>query len=398
MKNAIAFLSLLLLHFISYGQTSFNSELEKAKAGDVNAQIRVSNAYIHGIIVEKNYTEAFKWAQKAERSGSAVGANNLGYCYEFGVGTEPNESNAYYYYKKSALAEDDTGCYNYAMCCFNGYGRKRNLSQAMYWLKKAEKLGAQKAYYSISHLYLLSEEHKDYNAGFEYIKKAEEGEDQRVNYLKGYYHLHGYGCPKDKTLAMQYFKKEIELAEKSTSEFETYNVELATKNLTEYYCDQWQKDPENLGSPNFTIAKDFAEQGLEKGISEGAYELGTSILSYCKEHKITDSIYTESGLFYLFKATELGDANAPFQVGSIYFKGSFSYPKDTLVALQYMAIAAENGNSTAQLNMGYAFLYGENVNRDLLKAMGYFQAAANGGDRYAMYQFGKFLFTVSDPI
>lgn len=89
MKKIISLVCCLLATMViaETGET-FKALLEKAKQGDVTAQVEVAECYYDGKGVEKSYTEAVKWFRKAAEQGNASAQKNLADCYYNGFGVE----------------------------------------------------------------------------------------------------------------------------------------------------------------------------------------------------------------------------------------------------------------------------------------------------------------------
>lgn len=62
----------------------------------------LGNCYYRGHGVDRNYTEAAKWYQKAADKGNASGQFNLGDCYYSGKGVSKNRTTAIEFFKKAA--------------------------------------------------------------------------------------------------------------------------------------------------------------------------------------------------------------------------------------------------------------------------------------------------------
>lgn len=157
--------------------TAANYYLQAAQLGHAAAQADLSHAYIYGVGVPVNNTEAFRWAQASANQGNALGQNNLGVCYNNGKGVAKNEREAVNWYRRSAAQNNARGqnnlgaCYQFGMgtsiniseavrlyrlsanqgdsagqrnlgkCYMNGVGMGRNLSEARVWLSRAAAQG-----------------------------------------------------------------------------------------------------------------------------------------------------------------------------------------------------------------------------------------------------------------
>ncbi len=63
-----------------------------AEAGDPGAQGVLGDCYQYGWFVEKDYTKAVAWYEKAAEQGNAAAQRSLGWCWSQGKGVGPNKS------------------------------------------------------------------------------------------------------------------------------------------------------------------------------------------------------------------------------------------------------------------------------------------------------------------
>ena len=78
----------------------YSAELvQKAEAGDAEAQYNLGVSYYGGKGVAKDYKEAVKWYRKAGTSSTEY---KLGLCYENGNGVTKDEKEAVKWYTKAA--------------------------------------------------------------------------------------------------------------------------------------------------------------------------------------------------------------------------------------------------------------------------------------------------------
>ena len=91
----------------------------------------------------------------------------------------------------------------------------------------------------------------------------------------------------------------------------------------------------------------------------------------------------------LRKQAALGNHNAHHDLGTMYKNGWGGLPLDYKAAAEHYQFAADRGNvPSAQLNLGVFFMQGLGVNRDETKALRYFELAAEQGDVTAQLNLG----------
>jgi TPR repeat protein len=99
---------------------------------------------------------------------------------------------------------------------------------------------------------------------------------------------------------------------------------------------------------------------------------------------------TVNPLFRNRTAALFGDNTAIFALGEHYEKQKNEANLET--AISWYRKAAENGNSDAQIKMGYAYLTGRGVEKDYQKAMQWYSLAADREIAHAQYVLGYLYF------
>ena len=115
-------ITFLLLNFSLYAQNGdITSLINKANAGNANAQNELAVCYVRGKGVNQSYTEAVNWFRKAAEQGLAEAQYSLWYCY------------------------------------YSGIGVNQDYVEAMKWLRKAAKQGNAEAQNSLGYYYEIDE-------------------------------------------------------------------------------------------------------------------------------------------------------------------------------------------------------------------------------------------------
>ena len=94
------------------------------------------------------------------------------------------------------------------------------------------------------------------------------------------------------------------------------------------------------------------------------------------------------------RAAALGDSEASYIAGGMYYKG-IGTVRDSYKAFRYLDYAAQNGKSTPESNRALAEFYilGEVVPQNFEKAVKWYEDAANEGDSKAQLELGYLYFT-----
>ena len=148
----ILFLLSILNSNKSYAQLPVDI-LNKAEAGDADAQLFIANIYQEGRGVEKNYTQAAYWLRKAGLKGSLRAETELGHLFEEGLGVPKSDLVAIEWYRKAALKGDAIAQYNLGLFYATGRGGGRDAAKAAIWYRRAAEQGIADAALNLAALY-----------------------------------------------------------------------------------------------------------------------------------------------------------------------------------------------------------------------------------------------------
>jgi TPR repeat protein len=138
-------------HLMKYKYHLFDSNLQKAKNGDVSAMIDTANSYESPACPghpEKNPEEQLKWLLNAAQAASIDALYKLGSYYSQNEETE-NSRKSLDYYKQAA----DKG-HARAMCSLASiYEAKEDLHESTRWMIKAAEAGDSASWFYVGHRY-----------------------------------------------------------------------------------------------------------------------------------------------------------------------------------------------------------------------------------------------------
>lgn len=147
----------------------------------------IGKLYDIGYGTEQNYTEAFRWFQKAAISGNHYAQYSLGGLYHYGNGTEQDYEKAFEWYKKSADKHNAYACYEAAKMLRDGIGTEQNPEQSEKYFRDAYR-------------------------GF--LKMDNKNADDKLLYRLGAMILKGIGCTAYPEKAAEYFRRSAEMNNK----------------------------------------------------------------------------------------------------------------------------------------------------------------------------------------
>lgn len=334
--------------------------LQRAEAGEAEAQYELAICYGRGNSVPQDYTEAFKWAMASAKQGYAPAEGTVGSCYQAGKGVEQNIEEAIKWIQRAADKGDMSACWNRGLFYLTGaYGAEQNLEKAAIYIRQA----------------------------------ADAGHVQACRTM-GIMHLRGDGVPRDMELGRQWLEK---AAAQSDAESEVLLARMAAEVGNREEAISWTKSAAehghggaaaSLGDLYLTgeaVPQDLAqarlwyERGVELGNAQAQNDLGYMLLM-----GIGGEPDTERAKELFEAAIAQGYIRAATNLGLMYFEGN-GVPQDKQKAVEITKPAANAGDSLAQRNMGI-----EACNTgDYAQGREWFLKAAEQGDPGGMLGLGK---------
>ncbi len=287
---------------------------------------------------------ALKCFEVAESQGSILARLKLGDLYYKGKAGVQNKEKAFSLYKCAAEAENAEGCYKYAKMLERGFGTERNIEQAMKWLDKAVALGH--PYAAAYRVYIVEtyELEISADASFDQLMELAEEFGNEYRYVQ----------------ANKYYK----------------NIADSTNNVTAMIrrgriLKDYRFPYVNLQEAATCFQK-AAEMGNDAALRNLAqcYENGEGVIqSYEKALEYYNKISEKSefDLKIIANLEELISGQTWNQLPSESCDGKYLYQQAELfkkdykkqLALRCFEMAAEQGNSSAMIDVGKMYLNGE---------------------------------------
>lgn len=138
---------------------------------------------------------------------------------------------------------------------------------------------------------------------------------------------------------------------------------------------------EGLGVlPDDEKAELWLQRSAEAGHDFSQYALGKLLQS---QKRIDEAVS------WYEKAAAQGNSHAAYQLGKLYLQGE-QVPKDVAKALEYLTQSSEQGSQYAQYTLGKLYLIGEEVTQDREQAYGWLWESASQGNEYAQFLLDHF--------
>jgi TPR repeat protein len=137
-------------------------------------------------------------------------------------------------------------------------------------------------------------------------------------------------------------------------------------------------------------ALELAKQSAAAGSPFGHFSLGRIYATGAgveKDEKEAEKLYRKA-LDGLSKAAEMGDVWAMLWV-SFCYEGGYGVNKDPVEATKWYRKAAEQGNASAQFDLGNSYYRGYGVNKDPVEATKWYRKAAEQGLVEAQFNLGN---------
>jgi TPR repeat protein len=190
---------------------TFKLELEKAVAGDVNAQSNIAFMYAKGINCDRNDGEAAKWYAEAASQGHLNSQYNLGVLYAKGRGVDQNYAKSFKWYLKAAEQGDTNAQSTVAMMYLKGVGTEKSPEDALTLYKLSAESGNVNSMYNLADMVAKGlGTKKDYKEAVEWYKRAADHGHVNAQVNLGFMYGKGQGVVRDDTEAYHWYRKAAE--------------------------------------------------------------------------------------------------------------------------------------------------------------------------------------------
>lgn len=266
-------------------------------------------------------------------------------------------------YQKTAKAGlPDAQC-SLGISLLLGQGVEQNTKQGMLWLNKSAKQDNPYASYTLGVLFY----------------RGEMGVEK--DSVKAYYWL-------DKAARAGYFTAQVCLGDLYVSE----KQDTATAILYYMMADRQVKETYilNPGETKHYVLKQRCD--LDE-LARIDYALG-----YYYHAGVGVKRNYDTAIDYYRSAAQFGNSDASFYLGKLYYYGSqdFQLEKDDKLSAYYMQMAAEKGHTDAKTVVGDLYMNGIGVEKDSLKAIGWYKQAAEAGNVDAQYALAYCYYQAND--
>ena len=319
-------------------QTWFRDALEAFQEAERTAEkkgylrYRIGKFHAHGHGIEQNYEESARWFRQAVEENNPFAAYSLGGQYLRGQGVEQSNEEAYRLYTMAAVQGNAYAQYQLGRMYRDGIGTEADFEESKRWYAKAY-------------------------TGF--LTMEVTMADDKPCYRLGSMNMTGTGTEVDLEKSRYYFEKAVELG--SADALYGLGKLYLKPEFSEY-------DPEK--------AMEYLERAAAKDNAFAKYQLGKL---FCQGKLVQKD--TARGLPLLEELAEAGVASAAYIAGKVYLKEEGW--KDVQKAIRCFHMAAEDGSSYAEYQLGKIYYFGNGIRADREKGLEYLNQSAAHGNMYA---------------
>jgi TPR repeat protein len=276
----------------------------KAETGDVEAQVKLAEAYQDGNGVSQNDGLAARWYRRAAEQANPAAQNALGNMYRVGSGVEKNKEEAVNWYRKAARQKYAAAMFNLGTVYYNGDGVETNYVLANAWFLLAQERGSPPADDAVVRMATSLSRDEVLET---YLKLAE-----MLN--------KGDELPRDDRGASEWYRR---AADKGDA-FAT--VELAQRLI------------QGIGAPpDYLEARRRCEYAAKVHFGPGAYSFGLM-----NKEGLGGPKNLGEAVKWFARAADLRDDRATLLLGEMYWKGE-GVKQDKETAYMWLWIAANSG-------------------------------------------------------
>lgn len=360
---------------------------------------RQGRVYLYGSEEQpQDFQRAHKLFLREAEGGNALAMCDLGRMYADGLGQEPEPEAAQEWYAKAlkvfrTLEEEQPSRYieyRIGKLYARGLGTEQDYSAAADWFGMAAKQGHKYAQYSLAGLYLRGQgvAQSDEEACCLYAASAKQGVPYAAYELARLLR-DGKGCEQDSAEAKRWFRQAYHgfLSMEADSHDDKLQYRLGWMKLHGVGTEQSGGE-----------AREWFEKSARLGNSHAQYQLAKLILA--DEGASPEEV--ERAVVWLTQSAEAGQDYAQYAFGKLYLDGR-GVEKDILRAVIWFYAAAEHkvncpggaregglgrDNSYAAYALGKLYLTGEETTKNVEAALRWLQRSADLGNQYAQYRLG----------
>lgn len=317
------------------------------------------------------------WKPLADQ-GDALAQNKLGVMYGNGQGVPQDDKQAVGWYRKAAEQGNARAQSNLGGMYRQGHGVPQDNKEAATWTRKAAEQGDAYAQSNLGAMYSqghgMPQDNKEAVAWFR--KAAEQGDGFAQSNLGTMYYL-GKGVPQLTVVAYALYN----LSEAGdSSDRATNNRAVLANSMTPSEIKAAQNLAREMAKPG-NLLKALDQHDNRTAVKEAQKSVASEAVTAYQKGDFATAIRNWRSL------AEQGDVSAQFNLGVMYANGQ-GVPQGHKEAVAWYRKAAERGDADAQSNLGAMYGQGHGVPQDYKEAMVWYRKAADQGNATAQHNLG----------
>lgn len=355
MKKAISLgsgFSSLAKNALKKYEAEYNAELERRRNHVVENPRPVDKgadayakgcAYASGDGVPQDFVKAIYWLQVASDEGNTDAMRDLAGCYVNGAGVEKNEAKAFELYRKLAEGGDADAQFAFAGFYLNGKVVAYDIAEGAKWLGKAADQGHCQAQLVLGMMYYQGENgDRDYAKAFHYLTPAARQGDLTAKCALGYLYFYGDGVERDYELAYDNLVVAYQGGMKTAS------------HLLGLYHLSHSRDTDEDHKKAF----DYLNEAVSIGIADAYGDLAYCYAVGCGVKR------DQAEAFKLYgkvcdngTRSEYSRAEAAYNMGMILLANN-GVNRNVTLAVDYLRLSKSLGNKNASYRLGLLYYFG----------------------------------------
>lgn len=368
-----------------------------AQVDDVFAQHEIANLFIKGEGVSKDSLRGISWLVKAAKAGYWASQFQLGSYYAQGKIVNKDWNEAVFWYQKAASLGSKNAQNALGDCYYKGLGIARDYQKAFEWYQKAANQENVIAQNNLGRCYSngIGIDQNIDKAIFWYQKAAEQGYAVAQNNLGTCY------LTESRIVCHQY-ELQICLWKKFLYTLSGMSVTIASiqtfNPLNPFFRISPRLIPVATEHPQKGKSDTFLKM-IVKAVGTIIHSLEKSKEELSKEEYNRDKIgvkHFEQAVKWYQSAANLGNATAQVNLGFCYYNGDGT-TLDREKAFEYFQKAAIQGDMIAQNILGNCYWIGEGVRSNEKESVKWYRKAAEQGENWASVNLGM-IYLIEDNV
>ena len=319
---------------------------QAAQQGDLDGQLGLGLLYLEGIGTGRDYAEAKRWLELGAEAGDPAAQYWLGFMYASGMGMEQDHGKAADLFESSAgqkSAFEMHAQYGIGEAYLTGLGRLQDTAKALEWLKQSVNRGEE--YATPKYCYTPSCSRYEQGIGVLQTQSA---------HAIGSIYESGPGVPRDLALALKWYE---------------------------------QAAKEGGADSRMALGRLYfqGEGGVERDLKKAMAWLYWPLeQDHPGAQELSSAVIEE-----VLRSPEKEAVEAQVFLANAYQKGLAGRERNSEEAMRWYRLAADQGYSPAEVELGRRYAAGDGVDRDYAEAQRWYETAAGRGNANAGLELGR---------